>query len=198
MEVFTHFKQRKLFYSAVLAVPVIYFGIFWISLAGVMFFIDFYERSPLKKAITTIFLTSASLLYIPLFISFYLDLSSTWSISFLSYLASLSLFHLGEFYVQSYFHHQEANFSSNLYSAFLLDHSKEYSIAILFAFLEHFLKLLIPYPVFLPVLFFGISITLTGHIFRIGSEINCGRNFSHKIRFSKQSDHELVTSGFYQ
>ena len=46
--------------------------------------------------------------------------------------------------------------------------------------------------------FIGLFITAIGHVFRIGSEINCGTNFSHKIKSSKDDKHQLVVKGFYR
>lgn len=66
------------------------------------------------------------------------------------------------------------------------------------AFIECFLKLILPYPSFYWNYLIGLSIIILGHILRIGAEINCGTNFSHQIKFSKKKTHKLVVNGFYR
>lgn len=197
MEIFNHVKERKMFYSGFVAGFGLVFGIYWVVLAVPLVVADWIQGNRGKYAMTTCFLTALALWLLPCWVFWYGVGQDNWGFALAVYVCSLSFFHLGEFYVQSFFHFQDANFSSKGYAAFLIDHSREYTIAIIVAFTEHFSKLIIPYPVFLPVCWIGIVITSIGHIFRIGSEVNCGRNFSHKIRFSKKDDHELVTSGFY-
>lgn len=188
----------RLFLSSVLAIITFPLPYSCTLLSSILVIIDITQQSLNKKSLSLTYYTTYTLYLIPYLVFTNSDLSDPWSLSFFIYSVSLSTFHLGEFLVQSYFHYPEANFSSKFYSAFLLDHSKEYSIAIVMALLEHFLKLLLPYPVFFPLIIIGSVVTAIGHIFRIGSEINCGRNFSHKIRYRKQDDHELIKTGFYR
>ncbi|OMJ82227.1 hypothetical protein SteCoe_17128 [Stentor coeruleus] len=185
-------SERKHFFVCVLASFLALVSFWGIGFVIIFIYADFCKYRDIKHCLSVTFLVAFGLISLPLYSCFTLE-NDTWSLALKCYLISLILFHIGEFYVQSYFHYKEANFST-----FLLDHSKDYTIAITASFSEHLSKLILPYPSFIWICIFGIIITSIGHIFRIGSEINCGQNFSHRIKYSKKASHVLVTNGFYK
>lgn len=84
-------------------------------------------------------------------------------------------------------------------AAFLLDHSKAYSMAFLAGQIEYWLEFFlfpsIKHHSYLTWL--GIFMCLFGQFFRTGAMINAASNFTHLVATEKLSQHQLVVTGFY-
>ncbi|KAK1938984.1 Protein-S-isoprenylcysteine O-methyltransferase [Phytophthora citrophthora] len=85
-------------------------------------------------------------------------------------------------------------------AAFLLNHSREYHLAVLFSIVEFFLELyFVPgwklHPLVRPV---GIALVIIGQFFRVSAMSTAASNFSHRIEYFKRKEHELVTHGVYR
>ncbi|CAM9936028.1 unnamed protein product, partial [Discosporangium mesarthrocarpum] len=111
------------------------------------------------------------------------------------YATSLSFFHFSEFFVTAM--HKPGVVS---YDSFVLNHSKEYTSALLacwteFWFEAFLLPWLKPHPV---VVCLGLAITLVGHCFRVAAMWTAGKNFDHQIMEKKEVSHKLVTWGVYR
>ena len=90
--------------------------------------------------------------------------------------------------------------SCMLYVAFLLNHSREYHLALLFSCLEFWLELyFVPgwklHPLVRPV---GLTLVVIGQFFRMAAMSTAANNFSHRIEYFKRKEHELVTNGVYR
>ncbi|CAG9318825.1 ICMT [Blepharisma stoltei] len=181
------------FIGVIISIFNSYLAIF--ILAGLLLFDLLSLKPTIEKSSTLIAFTSFALCTITQLGFEYLP-DSCWGISLKLYLLSLCIFHVSEFLTQSYFHPQSAKFST-----YLLNHSREYELAIIISFIEHAIKLAIPFPEMFYnwlALCIGIFVVVIGHFFRIGAEINAGSNFTHLIQNSKKETHTLVTSGFYK
>lgn len=66
--------------------------------------------------------------------------------------------------------------------------------------MEYFLESYIPVPDSILIVFYtaGLIITIIGHFFRIGAQINAGTSFTHLIRSEKEEEHRLITTGLYR
>ena len=113
MEIFNHLKERKLFYSGLVAALGLVFGAFWALGAVPLALADWVQGNRVKYAMATCFLTALALCLGPYWVFLHVVGEDSWSFALGVYVCSLSFFHLGEFYVQSFFHYQDANFSSN-------------------------------------------------------------------------------------
>lgn len=111
------------------------------------------------------------------------------------YLMVLSFFHLSEFVFTALYNPSEVSTSS-----FLLNHSKEYSIAALSSWLEFFVEAMI-FPSLKQNLYLrciGLSLCLFGESFRKLAMYTAGKNFNHYVQETHQKDHVLVTKGVYK
>ncbi|GLE04592.1 hypothetical protein PINS_up013561 [Pythium insidiosum] len=116
---------------------------------------------------------------------------AVWSV----YASALCFFHLAEFMVT-------ASFKPSIvsYESFLLNHSKEYHIALLASAAEFALEsLLAPsFKVTAWSLTLGLGLVVFGQIVRVGAMWTAASNFSHRIEYVKRKDHVLVTHGIYK
>lgn len=136
---------------------------------------------------TTLFLTAYLLLVgVPL-----------WRAPF--FLAVLSTFHFLEFYTTSYANTSAARVSSFLFSS----NGSAYAIAHTSALLETLLgHVFFPAPL-LPgwaravALLVGLALLLVGQATRAVAMLHAGPNFSHVVRHTRATSHELVTTGVY-
>lgn len=85
-------------------------------------------------------------------------------------------------------------------TAFLINHSNEYTLAALACLLEYFLEW-----EFLSVIkgnrlvmFVGFVVTLTGLILRILAQQHAKHNFTHEVAHQKRDAHVLVSDGIYK
>ncbi|EGG19464.1 hypothetical protein DFA_00041 [Cavenderia fasciculata] len=111
------------------------------------------------------------------------------------YLTSLSIFHLWEYIWVSMY--DTSNLSSE---SFLLNHSREYHLALLVGFSEFWIEwyLFPSLKQFGWISFIGLIGSLGGQALRTVAMITAGRNFSHLIQEEKRKHHKLVTNGIYQ
>ena len=126
-------------------------------------------------------------------------------IQWCTYLLSLLLFHLSEYYITAIYN--PTTLSSD---SFMINHSIAYTIAIISSWIEFWLRF------FLLFLFsntnndcndtsysgnnvllykIGVIVMIVGHGLRIVAMITCGDNFNHYIQSAKKEDHVLVTHG---
>ncbi|KAE8980180.1 hypothetical protein PF010_g23222 [Phytophthora fragariae] len=108
---------------------------------------------------------------------------------------ALGFFHLMEFMLTAAY--RPANVS---YESFLLNHSREYHLAVLFSCVEFWLELyFVPgwklHALVRPV---GIALVIVGQFFRISAMSTAASNFSHRIEYLKRKEHKLVTHGVYR
>ncbi|CEG42199.1 protein-s-isoprenylcysteine o-methyltransferase [Plasmopara halstedii] len=111
------------------------------------------------------------------------------------YALALGFFHLMEFMLTAAF--RPANVS---YESFLLNHSREYHLAVLLSGVEFFFELyFVPgwklHPIVRPV---GCVLVLFGQIVRVLAMSTAASNFSHRIEYLKRKEHKLVTHGVYR
>lgn len=111
------------------------------------------------------------------------------------YLGSLALFHFLEYFLQAT-HHPTSTSSS----AFLLDHSQEYTMALVAALTELAVgSLLVPQ---LKTLFafrlVGSGLVLGGMLMRVLAMATAASNFSHTLRSNLATEHALITHGIYR
>jgi len=106
--------DRRLFFCGFLATIFILLPYEFLLLGTLLFALDFKLGSINKKSLALTFFTAYSILLCPYLIYASFGLNDSWTLSLFLYFVSLSIFHFGEFIVQSYFHYQEANFSSKI------------------------------------------------------------------------------------
>jgi protein-S-isoprenylcysteine O-methyltransferase len=110
------------------------------------------------------------------------------------YIAALCVFHWGEYFVTAVSNPRNLKLES-----FLLDHSREYHLAIIASFIEFIIEwLLFPslkQPSWVSIV--GLVIVFSGDLLRKLAMLTAKTNFNHYIQYSKSNDHELVTSGIY-
>jgi protein-S-isoprenylcysteine O-methyltransferase len=139
-----------------------------------------------------------------------------WKLAIFS--AGLATFHFLEFYWQSKFHPQSTTHEGkrrfereqNLFNffrlAFLLDHSPEYTTAIvagmvemaLRSYLASFLAISLGNALRSLLTWCGCLLMLAGLAIRSVAMIQAATNFSHDIRFNLKENHQLVTGGIYR
>lgn len=167
----------------------------WLGLAGVL-----YERSrgaALERSPGVIAGTSFGLGLVGRLVLVYMPHDTVFLCGLKLYVLSLCLFHLSEFWCQSYYNSRDSTFTSNLYSAYLLNHSIEYNLAIAMSFVEYFAEYFVPsYFVQKVFLCVGLVVMCLGHVLRIGAQITAKSSFNHRIQLDKGDD-VLVTWGFY-
>ena len=130
--------------------------------------------------------------------------------------AGLATFHFLEFYWQSKFHQQSTTHEGKLqlsefdiYAlalAFLLDHSPEYTTAIVAGIVEMALRGYLArfFGSFLNASFkslltwSGCALMVAGLVIRSTAMLHAGANFSHDVRFNLKTDHRLITHGIYR
>jgi protein-S-isoprenylcysteine O-methyltransferase len=113
------------------------------------------------------------------------------------YTMSLAAYHFGEYMSTAYFHSATCS-----WEGFLLNHSREYTIAIALSYMELGTKFILSQfvdinPIFKIALPIGLSLIGVGHLFRMGGLISGGTNFTHQIRWKDEKDHTLVVGGFF-
>ncbi|CAH0477587.1 unnamed protein product [Peronospora belbahrii] len=111
------------------------------------------------------------------------------------YALALGFFHLMEFMLTAAY--RPINVS---YESFLLNHSREYHLAVFLSSIEFWLELyFVPdwklHSLVRPV---GMGFVITGQFFRVAAMSTAATNFSHRIEYLKRKDHQLVTHGVYR
>lgn len=130
--------------------------------------------------------------------------------AFWIYISALSLFHLLEFICTVTFYSR-----NSLSKAFLLDHSREYHMAVIGAILEYWIEKGFIYHIilvdisefrFIAITRICLNITkviglialILGQTYRTWTMLYSGQNFTHKIMTRKRTEHVLVTTGPYR
>lgn len=110
------------------------------------------------------------------------------------YAMALSFFHMSEYVTTSIFNSDTLSTDS-----FLVNHSREYTIAALASWLEYCVEYC-----FFPnakglhlVAITGALLVIFGETLRKLAMFTAGSNFTHIVQYRKKDDHELVTSGVY-
>lgn len=110
------------------------------------------------------------------------------------YIVFLSTFHLLEYVSIA------INTSQVTLSAFLLNHSKEYNIALVASLMEYLFEWY-----FIPsfkswswITNFAVIICCIGQVIRTSAMLTAKTNFTHIVRISKVEGHELVKTGIYK
>jgi len=112
-----------------------------------------------------------------------------------SYLMFLSFFHFSEYIWVAIYHPDTLSVDS-----FLINHSREYTMAIVGSVLEFLVEYwLFPSLKFLWLLtWLGIIVALAGQVVRLLALFTAQHNFTHDIAEEKKEEHYLVTNGIYQ
>jgi len=87
-----------------------------------------------------------------------------------------------------------------MFTAYLLNHSREYHIALASSIIEYAIELLL-FPSMKRcsvITFLGVLVTIAGQTIRTIAMVEAGSNFTHQIAEEKRDGHKLVTSGIYQ
>ena len=110
------------------------------------------------------------------------------------HLSVVSAFHLGEYLVTAIFQPSTVTLDS-----FILNHSKEFNIAMATSVAEYFV---VQY--FLPAwqlnptrIYLGLTLSLFGDFVRKVSMVTAGESFTHLVQHMKRDEHILITSGVY-
>lgn len=125
-----------------------------------------------------------------------LMLTTTTAMTFGLYLMVLSLFHALEFALTALFHPNDLTFDS-----FLLNHSRDYHIAVVASVVEYWLERLL-WPSLKQhtfLMLFGMCVCNAGQALRTVSMYTAGANFTHIVADDRQKHdgHTLVTTGVY-
>ncbi|KAI9047932.1 hypothetical protein LZ554_007734 [Drepanopeziza brunnea f. sp. 'monogermtubi'] len=115
------------------------------------------------------------------------------------FLAALSAFHFLEFYTTSYANTSAAQISSFLFSSNGSAYTVAHTASLLETLLAHtFLPgPLLPRWAHYGALCAGLVCLLVGQAVRAIAMLHAGPNFSHVVRHTKSTSHELVTTGIY-
>jgi len=102
------------------------------------------------------------------------------------------MFHAGEFLATALF-----SSATLRHSSFLLNHSREYHVAMVIACVEYAVE----YYFFKwhhdGIMHMGITLTVSGDLLRKLSMFWCGSGFTHLIQYRRRTEHRLVTTGPY-
>jgi len=81
-----------------------------------------------------------------------------------------------------------------------LNHSPHYHVAFALSFSEYFLErsFLPPFKGSFPFLLIGSILVFGGQFFRTLAMYTAGSNFHHRIRYEKEDEHQLITTGVYR
>jgi len=112
------------------------------------------------------------------------------------YLIQLCLFHWSEFFVTSI-----KNPKGIKIDFYMLNHSTEYILALIFSVVEYWLEKTYFSTFFLKyqwLTFLGLAISILGEVLRKISLWTAGTNFNHYVEYEKRQDHLLVTHGVYK
>ena len=122
--------------------------------------------------------------------------STTWNI-FGWYMVALAFFHLSEYILTALYNYQNLSIDS-----FILNHSREYHIAIAASVAEFCIEnLLFPQMkssmISRLISFAGLLMVMFGEGFRKLAMITAKSNFSHIVQYQKVAGHRLVRHGVY-
>lgn len=111
------------------------------------------------------------------------------------YATALAAFHIMEFFMTALFHADTLD-----YSAWIISHSKPFTIAYIVCFVEFWIEWLI-FPnlkqYFQWVTVLGLALVIFGQVLRTVAMYTAGTNFTHLVAEYKRRNHRLVTSGVY-
>ena len=111
------------------------------------------------------------------------------------YVVCLCFFHFAEFFVTAV--KQPKNLK---YDSFLLNHSVNYTLANVVAWIEYFVELWWwggEVKNNFSIAFLGLCVLMAGQSVRSIGMWQCGENFSHEIMTSHDEGHRLITTGIY-
>ena len=110
------------------------------------------------------------------------------------YFITLCIYHYTEYFSVLIYHF---NIISCEY--FLIDHSKSWVISTLLSFAEMIIETYYfdKYKKIQILFIIGLLMTIIGQYFRIAALFTGKKNFTHRIRYDKVDEHELVTYGIY-
>lgn len=111
------------------------------------------------------------------------------------YALALGFFHLSEFMLTAAYRPETVS-----YESFLLNHSREYHMAVVISAVEFWVELYFApgwklHPLVWPL---GIGLVVLGQCFRVSAMSTAASNFSHRIEYLKRKEHKLVTYGVYR
>lgn len=127
----------------------------------------------------------------------YLYLNSDSLDNFGLWLTVLSFFHFSEYFFTSISNPKNLGIKS-----FLLDHSREYHLAFMIAFIEYFFErwLFPSYKIGTSISwlnFIGLFMCTFGECLRKLAMVTAGTNFNHLVEYHHRQEHVLITNGVY-
>ena len=110
------------------------------------------------------------------------------------YFITLCIYHYSEYLSVLIYH-----FDMISCEYFLIDHSKSWVISTLASFAEMIIGTYFfdKYKKIKILFFIGLIMTIIGQYFRIAALFTGKTNFTHRIRYNKNDEHELITYGVY-
>ena len=110
------------------------------------------------------------------------------------YFITLCIYHYSEYLSVLIYH-----FDILKCEYFLIDHSKSWVISTLASFVEMIIETYFfdKYKKIIIFFILGLLMTIIGQYFRIAALFTGKKNFTHRIRYNKTNEHELVTHGIY-
>ena len=110
------------------------------------------------------------------------------------YFITLCIYHYSEYLSVLIYH-----FDMISCEYFLIDHSKSWVISTLVSFAEMIIGTYFfdKYKKIKFFFFIGLIMTIIGQYFRIAALFTGKTNFTHRIRYNKKDEHELITYGIY-
>ena len=111
-----------------------------------------------------------------------------------AFIVFVSFFHTSEYCITARFQN-DASLSS-----FLLDHSREYHVAMVIAVIENVLGHFVFSDSCVKHWFFriGFCMSLGGQLLRTIAMFEAGSNFNHVVQVEKKDEHQLVSDGIYK
>ncbi|XP_071750126.1 protein-S-isoprenylcysteine O-methyltransferase [Lepeophtheirus salmonis] len=115
-----------------------------------------------------------------------------YSSNFGMYLIFLTLFHYSEYMVTAISNPKNISIDS-----YLINHGKEYGIALFASWLEYFIEYYFFGKTFNYLSCLGVFLCLTGDITRKVAMLQAGASFNHIVQNDRKGDHTLITTGLY-
>ncbi|CAB4055656.1 NOM1 [Lepeophtheirus salmonis] len=104
----------------------------------------------------------------------------------------LTLFHYSEYMVTAISNPKNISIDS-----YLINHGKEYGIALFASWLEYFIEYYFFGKTFNYLSCLGVFLCLTGDITRKVAMLQAGASFNHIVQNDRKGDHTLITTGLY-
>ena len=111
------------------------------------------------------------------------------------YFITLCIYHYTEYFSVLLYH-----FDIISYKYFLIDQSNQWILCTLISIFETIIETYFfnKYKKILILFIIGLIMTIIGQFFRISALFTGKKNFTHRIKYTKEEEHTLVTNGIYK